>query len=329
MSSLPSLTSIISRLRMRHLRLLIALHEHGTVQKAADAVALTQPGATKALGEIEAMLGAQLFTRTHRGLETTPMGLCAVRYARLIYTDLAHFHEEMEGMLQGHGGRLSVGLIMGAVPLISTALTRVRALQPAIAIEVVEDTSARLLNLLDRGRLDVAVCRSRVNQRPHLYDSLDIHDEELAVICHPDNPLTQLAQVSLADLVDTSWIVYPANMPMRLLLEREFHEANLQFPLYPIETASAFASISMLRHDRDSVALMSVDAAQPFSESGMVALLPIRLHSRSEPYELVTRKGATLSPATRLFMQEVASVGNLQADAASHIAAVQTGEDKP
>ncbi|WP_409523967.1 LysR family transcriptional regulator [Nitrincola sp. MINF-07-Sa-05] len=322
---MSTFTSIISRMRMRHLRLLIALHEYGTVKQAAEAVALTQPGATKALGEIESMLGVQLFLRTHKGLETTDMGLCAVRYARLIYTDLTHLHEELESMLQGHGGRLSVGLIMGAVPLISTALSRVRKQQPAISIKVVEDTSARLLNLLNQGRLDAAICRSRVNQCQHLYHSLDIHVEELAVICHPGNPLTQQAELTLRDLADTSWIVYPASMPMRLLLEREFHEANLQFPLYPIETASAFASISMLCHDHESVALMSVDASQPFCDAGMVARLPIRLRSRSEPYELVTRKGASLSPVTRLFMQEVTYVGNLQADAEVHIESIQKG----
>ncbi|PKG50576.1 MULTISPECIES: LysR family transcriptional regulator [Halomonadaceae] len=316
---MSTLTSIISRLRMRHLRLLIALHEHGTVQKAAESVALTQPGATKALNEIEAMLDVQLFQRTHKGLETTDMGLCAVRYARLINTDLAHFHEELESMQQGRGGRLAVGLIMGAVPLISAALSRVRSLQPAISIEIVEDTSARLLNLLDRGRLDAAICRSRVNQRPHLYTSLDIHEEELAVICHPDNPLAQRSALTLIDLANTSWIVYPANMPMRLLLEREFHEAKIPFPLYPIETASAFTSISMLRHDRASVALMSVDASTPFVDAGMVYRLPIRLRSRSEPYELVTRKGASLSPASQLFMKEVALVGNLNVDADTHI----------
>lgn len=325
MPLLPSLTSIISRLRMRHLRLLIALHEHGTVQKAADAVALTQPGATKALNEIEAMLGVQLFERTNKGLETTVVGECAVRYARLIYTDLSHFHEELGGILKGHGGRLSVGLIMGAVPLVLTALSEIRSLQPAIAIEAVEDTSARLLSLLDSGRLDVAICRSRVNQQPHLYDSLDIHQEELAVICHPDNPLTQKPKLTLSDLTEISWIVYPANMPMRLLLEREFHEAGLQLPLYPIETASAFTSISMLLHDRSSVALMSVDAAKPFSDAGMVHLLPIRLTSRSEPYELVTRRKATLSPVTRLFMEKVASIGNLRADIASYIDSLLSG----
>lgn len=83
---------------------------------------------------------------------------------------------------------------MGAVPLISTALSRVRSQQPAISIEIVEDTSARLLSLLDRGRLDAAICRSRVNQRPYLYDSLNIHEEQLAVICHPGTPWSSVSR---------------------------------------------------------------------------------------------------------------------------------------
>lgn len=311
---------------MRHLRLIISLHELGTVQKAADAVGLSQPGATKALTEIEATLGVQLFVRTHRGLEITDMGLCAVRYSRLIHTNLAAFHEEMGGILEGHGGRLSVGVIMGAVPIMSVALAHIHQQQPAISIEVVEDTSARLLALLDRAQLDVAICRSRVSQRAHLYHSLEIHNEELAVICHPNNPLARRPQLELADLVDVSWILYPANMPMRLLLEREFHEAELQFPPYPIETASAFASLSILQHDMASVSMMAVDAAAPFCDAGMVVMLPLRLNSRSEAYELVTRKGVFLSPATFLFMQEATEAGNLNADVQAHIESLITDE---
>ncbi|XOQ68101.1 MAG: hypothetical protein ACFWT5_15815 [Pseudomonas helleri] len=49
---LPSLTTIISRLRLKQLRLLIALDEFGSLHKAAESVAITQPGATKALHEL-------------------------------------------------------------------------------------------------------------------------------------------------------------------------------------------------------------------------------------------------------------------------------------
>ena len=106
-----------SRLRMRQLRLLISLDELGSIHKAAQALSITQPGATKALNEIESTLGAVLFERTSKGLQANDLGRCVVRYARLINTDLAHLREEMLGILQGHGGRLAVGSMRQAKPL--------------------------------------------------------------------------------------------------------------------------------------------------------------------------------------------------------------------
>jgi DNA-binding transcriptional LysR family regulator len=44
----PPLHSIISRLHLKQLRLLVALGEHGSLLKAAQQVALTQPGAASA-----------------------------------------------------------------------------------------------------------------------------------------------------------------------------------------------------------------------------------------------------------------------------------------
>lgn len=121
---LPTLDSMAARLRLRHFRLLIAIDDHGSVQKAAEAVALTQPGATKALQEIESAMGEQLFIRNHRGLEPNELGHCVIRYARLVMTDMQHLREEMKGVLEGVGGRLSIGMIMGAVPLAMEGLSR-------------------------------------------------------------------------------------------------------------------------------------------------------------------------------------------------------------
>src|SRR6187399_27430 len=57
----PPLHSIISRLHLKQLRLLVALGEHGSLLKAAQQVALTQPGASKALQEIETTCCRQCF----------------------------------------------------------------------------------------------------------------------------------------------------------------------------------------------------------------------------------------------------------------------------
>lgn len=305
----PSLNSIISRLHVKQLRLLIALGEHGSLLGAAKQLALTQPGASKALHEIETTFGARLFVRTNRGLEPNAVGHCVIRYARLIHTDLAHLREEIVGIMRGHGGRVSVGVIMGAVPLLTDALTAVSAEQPEMSVEIVEDTSATLLSLIDAGRLDIAICRTSVSQTPYLYDSVFVREETLAVIANASHPLARKRRVALENLADYRWVVYRANMPMRLLLEREFHDAGLRFPTHLLETTSAFATLSLLQKNVSFVALVSTDVAGFCIGHGIACALPLQLSSHSEPYELVTRRDAPLSPGARMLMKAIVDAG--------------------
>ncbi len=302
---LPVLGAMISRLHLRQFRLLIALGDLGSLVKAADRVGLTQPGASKALHEIEAALGVTLFVRTSRGLVANDVGHCVIRYARLIESDLDHLRQEVIGILQGHGGRLSVGVIMGAVPLLTDAISALVARQADLSVEIVEDTSADLLDQLDAGRLNLAICRTTVSQAPHLYDSVKLQDETLAVIANVGHPLRSAKKVTLQELAPYRWVVYRANMPMRLLLEGEFRDCGIRFPQHLLETTSAFATLALLQANPSFVALVSIEVAQFFAHQQMSCILPLALASRSEPYELVTRKGAAISPAAKLLIDEL------------------------
>jgi DNA-binding transcriptional LysR family regulator len=301
---IPTLPSIISRLRLKQLRLLIALADHGSLIKAAESVHMTQPGATKALKEIESVIGSVLFARSNHGIEPNALGHCVVRYARLILSDLSHLRDELSGILEGHGGRLAVGTIMGAVPLLTAALSRLLQKQPTVSVQIVEDTSAQLLELLDQGRLDIAICRISVSEHPDLYMAVEVRDETLAVVANLEHPLAKAKTLNLLDLACYRWVVCAANMPMRLLLEREFYEAGIPFPASRIETTSALAVLSLLQLDTSMVALLSIDVAQMCEKFGLVKLLPVTLRQKSEPYFLVTRHDRALTPVTELFISE-------------------------
>ncbi|MDQ0317860.1 LysR family transcriptional regulator [Amorphus orientalis] len=301
---LPSLNSMVSRLRVKHFRLLVALDDHGSILKAAEQVALSQPGATKALQEIESALGEPLFVRTNRGLEPNEVGHCVIRYARLIYTDLAHLREEMSGILNGHGGRLAVGTIMGAVPITTEILSRLLGKQPSLSVQIIEGTSEGLLRMLDDGRLDVALCRTSVSHRREAYEAINVRQEQLAVVANVDHPDASANSLELGDLADRPWIVCATNMPMRRYLEREFYDAGIEFPLNVVEATSAFAVVSMIQRNRSTVALLSTDAAEFFARFGMITILPIRLETPSEPYFLVTHRDRTLPPSAQLFIDE-------------------------
>src|SRR5690606_695460 len=264
-------------------------------------------GATKPLHEIETTFGTPLFVRSSQGLQANELGRCVIRYARLIHNDLAHLREEMQGILQGHGGHLSVGTIAGSVPLVLRALTSLRQLQPDISVQIVEDISPRLLKLLDEGLLDLALARTSGSQHPDAYECLSLHPERLALVAAPQHPQQDNPALCLADLSDYSWVVYPTGTPMRTVLEREFGEAGLEFPRYPLETSSTFTMLSLLQEDPQLVAVMPYSIACSSEGFGLLRRLPLELQARNEPCAIIHRRGTSLSPLATQLLEHLRS----------------------
>jgi len=308
MTPLPSpasVQSIISRLRLRQLKLLIALDEHGTLNRAADHLAISQPGATKALNELEGLFNARLFERTPQGLVANDLGRCVTRYARLIQSDLTHMREELMGIMQGTGGQLSIGAITGAIPYLSQVLARLGSAQPELSIAITESTSDQLLEQLDDGRLELVFCNTAVSPRPDVYKSLGSYGEQMVLVTNPRHPLAGHDTVQLHELADYRWIVYPAGMPMRIALEQAFDRAGLPFPRPLIETSSAFSQLYLVHENPAMIAQAPFRVAKFGAKLGMAKKLPCEVDSRSLAYDLVARKSAPLSPAASLFLREL------------------------
>ena len=114
---------------------------------------------------------------------------------------------------------------MGSVPdIVVPAVNQLQATHPGLAIEIVEDTSARMLALLDDGRLDLVIGRSIVSDQPSKYTYQPLCDEPLAVVVGFDHPRFADGEVSFADLTGHRWVTYPGAMPMHALLQ---HLPNL------------------------------------------------------------------------------------------------------
>ncbi len=305
----PSLQSISSRLRFKQLSFLIALDEGGSLHRVAEHLAMTQPGATKMLHEIETTFGARLFDRSNRGAQANELGRCVLRYARLLHSDLGHLREEFTGVLTGKGGRLRVGAIGGAFPaVVIPALTQLRKLQPALSVNVREDTSAGLLASLDDGRLDLAICRTTVAPEPERYTYELLCDERVAVAVGPNHPLAREKSITLAQLAGLNWILYPSLMPLRTLLEREFQEAGLALPEYTTETSSIFVTILLLQQADHPVALLTAENMDFCIQHGLGHRLALQIRARTESYGIVTRRDAELSPAAHLMVKTLRQV---------------------
>lgn len=299
---MKTLETLLARLRMRQLQLLIALDEHKSMHRAASAMAMTQSAASKALRELELMFEAPLFERAQHGMIPNQLGRCVIRYARLLNMDLAAMCDDLSEIRLGRGGRLAVGAIMGALPdLVLPTVSQMLREDMKLTIEVMEDTSLKLLAQLDDGRLDLIIGRAAVSEHPQNYHYEKLADEPLCIavgIHHPALPET----VSLQDFANHRWVVYPTLMPLRAFLEREMDLAGLPFPENMLATPSTFATITALLQDPSLVAILPTSVVHLFANHGMLRMAPVSLLSKSQSFGIVTRKGGALSPQAQHFI---------------------------
>src|SRR6476620_524917 len=207
-----TINMLLSRLRMKQLQLLIALDEHKSMHKAASALAMTQSAASKVLHELEYMFDIPLFVGSKTGMIPNQFGHSVIRHARLLVTDLGALCRDIADIRNGTGGRLAIGTIMGAVPdVVVPLLNWLHTRQPNLAIEVVEDTSIRMLSLLDDGRLDLVIGRASVAADVGKYLYQPLRDEPVSVVVGYHHPQMDETNLGLQHLANHRWLVYPSN----------------------------------------------------------------------------------------------------------------------
>lgn len=293
------------RLSLRQMQLLAAIDDNGSLKRSAEVIGMSQPRATKALQEAEHLMSRKLFNRTNRGLTPTPAGDCVIRHAKTMLAQLGTLEQELDHLSGDEWKRLRIGTIMGAVPYVTEVIHRYLRRFPQTSIEIIEDTSVEMLRQLDRGLLDLVIGRSSVSATPQLYNVTPFHDELLTVVANAAHPLVGRKRVQLEDLSESRWIVYTASMPMRLLLEQEYRQSGLAFPASLLETRSALTTMSLIQTAPNTIALLSSDVAAFFVNFGMARVLPMHLRSKSQPYEIITRRSYELSDEVVEFTKEV------------------------
>src|SRR5687768_7550210 len=96
-----STQQLLGRLRFKHLALLAALDDHRNLHRAAEAVHLAQPSATKMIHDLELIFGFSLFERLPRGMQPTELGAEVVAFANRMVVDLDRFAHDLDNKRQG------------------------------------------------------------------------------------------------------------------------------------------------------------------------------------------------------------------------------------
>jgi len=286
-----------TRLKTRQLLLLVALDEEGNIHRAAAALNMTQPAASKLLRELEEMVDALLFERMPRGMRPTLYGDVMIRHARAVVGSLDQAREEVLALKSGQLGRVAVGTITSpAVSLLPAAIVQIKLEHPGLSVSVEMENSNVLLESLAQDKLDLVIGRlSAEHDKLHLrYEPLA--DEQVCAVVRSGHPLLGAPSPTLSDVAGASWVVPPAQSVLRHRFELMFQRESLAPPSDVVESAALLVVTSLLAQS-DMIAVLAAEVAHYYAGHRMLSILPLQMPLRMDDFGIITRTGKLLSPA--------------------------------
>lgn len=134
----------------RQLRYFAAIHEEGSLARAAERERVAVSALSRHLANLEAELGSRLFDREPRGVRPTGAGQRLYEHARAILRAMAAAEADLHNEGREVAGDISIGMAYSAVKAIGvTLMQRVLVDYPKLKLSLSENLSGpTLLNLL-------------------------------------------------------------------------------------------------------------------------------------------------------------------------------------
>src|SRR6202048_3401698 len=201
-------------MELRHLRYFVAVAETESLSLAAKSKLHTsQPSLSRQLRDLEEEIGAQLMTRTARGVSLTPAGRAFLDHARGVLLQVDAGAEAARRAVHPAKPCFSMGFLTGhELTWMPEALRILRDELPNIDVMISSQYSPLLADGLSKGKFDAAFLR-REQGAPDLAFRLLVK-EPLVVVLPSDHRLAAFRAISPEDLVGETFVTVSNTAPV-------------------------------------------------------------------------------------------------------------------
>lgn len=300
------------RIRLRDLHVLLAVAQCGSMAKAAEALAVSQPVVSKVIADLEAVLGVRLIDRNRHGAEPTLYGQVLLRRGIAAFDELKQGVNEIGFILNHVAGELRIGaadpMVAGLVP---TIIERINRRFPDITFNVLvtESVLEQYRGLHDRV-VDLIIGRLPPDFADADLDAHILFEEPLVVATGVESPwLRRTRGLSLSHLIDEPWVLPRPDTFVGTLVADAFRSEGLDLPRRIVTCGSTHMNNAMLATGR-FLAFYPGSQLRLTAERLTIKPLPIALRIRPSSVGIVSIRHRTLSPVARLFIETAELVAN-------------------
>ncbi|MBK0057229.1 LysR family transcriptional regulator [Pseudomonas sp. S44] len=296
------LNNLIRRLDLVTLQLFVAIHEEGSLTRAAAREAIALSAASKRLNELEAALGSPLFARQARGMSLTPAGETLLHHARRMLFNLEKIGLELGEHLQGVRGYVRMLANLSAIiQFLPEDLALFAAEHERIKVDLEERPSNGVIQGLLDGVADLGICSSDSDTRDLL--KVRYRRDQLVLVVREGHPLADQAQVDFAETLDNDFVGLHSASSINMRTHEAARRAGRVLRLR-IHVPSFDAVCRMVQADM-GVGILPRKAFELFG--GALGLRAVALSDDWAERELllVARDLESLSPVSRLLFEHL------------------------
>ncbi|MEK8025811.1 LysR substrate-binding domain-containing protein [Pseudaquabacterium rugosum] len=272
----------------------------GQISLAAAESNVSQSAMTAAIAELEKALDTLLFERQRTGVALTHHGHLFLQHAQRVLeaAEDAARHPFRERSVVGGSLELAASYtVLGyfLLPFVASF----RKLHPQAAIVPVEQGREHIEEAVASGEVELAVALTSNMIEPRRFHRVVLARSRRQLWVSASNPLAELSQVAMADVVDYPYIV-PAVDEGDVSAMRYWTDAGL-LPATFIRTSSMEAVREMVALDL-GVTILSDMVFRPWSLEGRrIRAVPLKQPIPTMEVGLIWRKGHRLSPVADAF----------------------------
>ncbi|MGU7780010.1 LysR family transcriptional regulator [Burkholderia sp. PU8-34] len=299
------MNALHQRLKLRHITVVVEIARLGSLQKAAESQNVSQSAISKTLAEIEAIVGAQLFERTPSGMRPTIYGETLVRHGYLIASDVQRAEAELDALLSGDVGNLSIGMFS---PLawwgaLSDCLNDFRSQWPRMRLTLREGPMEVLLEWLDQDVVDIVIGRMASGFGSELY-KLDMLKYDMPVFLARQGHPATLAPVALQDLLAFPWVLPAQPNIVRQQLEFAARDMGLRLPS-EVVSSQVSPLVFRMASQSDTLVLSSQCIAEELRERYRLEPVQCELPLHIGPLVAITRNDKPVTHASAAFLRDL------------------------
>lgn len=252
-------------IEIRHLKLVKAIVEEGSIANAINKLHLTPSALSHQLREAELQIGAKIFHRINKKLVLTEVGEKILTSANIILEEMTKIEKDVKQLIKGEAGTIRLSTeCYTSYHWLPAVLKKFNTDFPNINLKIVFEATHRPIQKLLEGVIDLAITSDPIENDKIEY--IELFKDEMVALVSDAHPWNEKDFVVAKDFSTENLIIYSEPLDtvtvyQRVLAPAKVAPANLT--ILPLTEAS----VEMIKADM-GVMVMAKWALKPYLNNG-------------------------------------------------------------